>query len=88
MMTDMAHTQRCGPQADTPDREVPSAAPNTDEVMMKALGARMGEGNRLLLGRRSHEGMLGYWNTQDGPFKDALDNADKHAGSNRRLVAR
>jgi dihydrofolate reductase len=57
------------------------AAANTDEVMMVALGARMGEGLRLLLGRRSYEGMLGYWNTQDSPFKAALNNADKYVAS-------
>jgi dihydrofolate reductase len=57
------------------------AAANTDEVMMEALGARMGEGLRLLLGRRSYEGMLGYWNTQDSPFKAALNNADKYVAS-------
>jgi dihydrofolate reductase len=57
------------------------SAPNVDEVMMKALGARMGEGNRLLLGRRTYEDILGYWNTQDSPFKDALNNADKYVAS-------
>jgi dihydrofolate reductase len=57
------------------------AAANTDEVMTEALGARMGEGLRLLLGRRSYEGMLGYWNTQDSPFKAALNNADKYVAS-------
>jgi len=57
------------------------ATPNTDAVMMKAVGARMGEGNRLLLGRRSYEGMLGYWNTQDSPFKAALNNAHKYVAS-------
>jgi dihydrofolate reductase len=49
--------------------------------MMEALGARMGEGLRLLLGRRSYEGMLGYWNTQDSPFKAVLNNADKYVAS-------
>src|SRR5438552_19076789 len=48
---------------------------------MAALGARMGEGMRLLLGRRSYEGILGYWNTQDSPFTPALDNADKYVAS-------
>ena len=57
------------------------ATPNTDAVMMKAVGARMGEGNRLLLGRRSYEGMLGYWNTQDSPFKEGLNNAPKYVAS-------
>ena len=47
------------------------AAPNVDEVVMKTLGGRMGEGNRLLLGRRTYEDILGYWNIQGSPFKDA-----------------
>jgi dihydrofolate reductase len=44
------------------------ASPNVDDVVMTALGTRMGEGMRLLLGRRSYESILGYWNTQDSPF--------------------
>jgi dihydrofolate reductase len=35
----------------------------------------------LLLGRRSYEGMRGYWNTQDSPFKDGLNNAPKYVAS-------
>jgi dihydrofolate reductase len=57
------------------------AAPRTDDVMMQALGARMAEDNRLLLGRRSYEGMLGYWNTTDSPFKAALNDAEKYVAS-------
>lgn len=57
------------------------AAPRTDEVMMEAVGARMGEGNRFLLGRRSYEGMLGYWNTTESPFKEALNSAEKYIAS-------
>jgi dihydrofolate reductase len=57
------------------------AAPNVDDVVLKALGARMSEGNRLLLGRRTYEDILGYWNTQGGPFKDPLNNADKYVAS-------
>lgn len=38
-------------------------------------------GLRLLLGRRSYEDMLGYWNTQDSPFKDGLNNAPKCVAS-------
>jgi hypothetical protein len=59
------------------------SAPNVDDVMMDALGARMGEGNRLLLGRRSYEDTLGYWNTQDSPFKGALNNAAKYVARER-----
>lgn len=29
----------------------------------------------LLLGRRSYQDLLAYWNTQDSPFRDALNNA-------------
>ena len=71
------------PEEDTRDgfRYGGWSAPNVDDVMMAALGARMSEGNRLLLGRRSYEDMLGYWNTQDSPFKGALNNADKYVAS-------
>jgi dihydrofolate reductase len=41
----------------------------------------MGPGNRLLLGRRSYEDILGHWNSQGGPFKPALNNADKYVAS-------
>jgi dihydrofolate reductase len=57
------------------------AAPNVDQVIMEAVGARMGQGNRLLLGRRSYEDMLGYWNTQDSPFTGALNDARKYIAS-------
>jgi dihydrofolate reductase len=57
------------------------SAPNVDGVMMEAVAAQMGEGNRYLLGRRSYEGMLGYWNTQDSPFRDGLNNAEKYVAS-------
>jgi dihydrofolate reductase len=40
-----------------------------------------GGGLRLLLGRWTYEEMLGYWNTQDGPFKDGLSNAPKFVAS-------
>jgi dihydrofolate reductase len=56
------------------------ASPNVDEVVMTALG-RMGEGLRLLLGRRSYESILGYWNTQDSPFTPALNSAAKCVAS-------
>jgi dihydrofolate reductase len=54
-----------------------------DEVLMAATYARVAQGGgmRLLLGRRSYEGMLGYWNTQDSPFKDGLNNAPKYVAS-------
>jgi dihydrofolate reductase len=58
------------------------AVANGDEVMSAVLGARMGAvAGGMLLGRRSYEDMLGYWNTQDSPFKDRLNNANKYVVS-------
>lgn len=57
------------------------AAGNNDDVIGAALGERMAESGGLLLGRRSYEDMLGYWNTQDSPFKDALNMAPKYVAS-------
>jgi dihydrofolate reductase len=55
--------------------------PNIDDVIGAALGARMADSGGLLLGRRSYEDMLSYWNTQDSPFKDALNMAPKYVAS-------
>jgi dihydrofolate reductase len=59
------------------------SASNVDDVMMATVRARVARsgGLRLLLGRRSYEDMLGYWNTQESPFKDALNNAPKYVVS-------
>jgi dihydrofolate reductase len=50
-------------------------------VIGAALGTRMAESGGLLLGRRSYEDMLSFWNTQDSPFKDALNAAPKYVAS-------
>src|SRR5207244_5377203 len=57
--------------------------PNVDDQLLAATYDRVAEGGglRLLLGRRSYEGMLGYWNTQESPFKDGLNNAPKYVAS-------
>jgi dihydrofolate reductase len=55
--------------------------PFGDEVMAKAMGARMEEGGGLLFGRRTYEDLLAYWNTQESPFKDALNNVPKYVAS-------
>ena len=57
------------------------AGPNVDEAVNAAMGARMSRSDGLLLGRRSYEDMLGYWNAQDSPFKDALNSAPKYVVS-------
>jgi dihydrofolate reductase len=61
------------------------SAPNVDDQLVAATYARVAEGGglQLLLGRRSYEDMLGYWNTQDSPFKDSLNNAPKYVASRR-----
>jgi dihydrofolate reductase len=57
------------------------AGSNVDDVVNAAMGARMPRSGGLLLGRRSYEDMLGYWNTQDSPFKDMLNSAPKYVAS-------
>jgi dihydrofolate reductase len=59
------------------------AVPTMNDEVQAAVNARVAEsgGLRLLLGRRSYETMLGYWNTQDHPFKDGLNNAPKYVAS-------
>ncbi len=59
-----------------------AAATMNDEVQA-AVNQRVTEagGLRLLLGRLSYEGMLGYWNTQDHPFREGLNHAPKYVAS-------
>jgi len=57
------------------------AQAGNDDVIGAALGARMAESGGLLLGRRSYEDMLSFWNTQDSPFKHALNAAPKYVAS-------
>ena len=58
------------------------SVPNVDDAMMDVvLGTRTSASGGLLLGRCSYEDMLGYWNTQDSPFKDMLNNALKYVAS-------
>jgi dihydrofolate reductase len=57
------------------------AGANVDEVVNAAMAARMPRSGGLLLGRRSYEEMLGYWNTQDSPFKEILNSAPKYVAS-------
>jgi dihydrofolate reductase len=49
-----------------------------------AMGARMTAGGGMaawLFGRWTYEALLTYWNTQGGPFKDALNNSPKYVVS-------
>lgn len=55
--------------------------PNSDPVIGSAMGERMAQSGGLLLGRRTYEDLLSYWNTQDSPFKEALNDAPKYVAS-------
>jgi dihydrofolate reductase len=59
------------------------AAEAMNEEVQAEVNARVERagGLRLLLGRRSYEGMLGYWNTQEHPFRDGLNSAVKYVAS-------
>jgi dihydrofolate reductase len=52
-----------------------------DEAMSGAMDARMASSSGLLFGRRTYDDLLSYWNSQDSPFKDALNNAPKYVAS-------
>jgi dihydrofolate reductase len=58
-----------------------SSRMSEDEVIGAAMGARMASSSGLLFGRRTYEDLLSYWNTQDSPFKGALNDAPKYIAS-------
>ena len=51
--------------------------------VQQAWGERLSHSSGFLLGRRTYEDVLGYWNTQDSPFKAALNQAPKYVASSR-----
>jgi len=58
------------------------SVPYGDAVMGEAMGARLAQSGGLVLGRRTYQDLLSYWNTQtDSPFTDALNNAPKYIAS-------
>jgi dihydrofolate reductase len=57
------------------------AMDDNDDVLMQAMGEHLSHSGGLLLGRRSYDDMLGYWNETGGPFKDALNQAPKYVAS-------
>ena len=52
-----------------------------DDAIMRAWGQRLAASSGYLLGRGTYQDVLGYWNTQDSPFRDALNNAPKYVAS-------
>src|SRR5438132_12268687 len=72
------------PDEDTRDgfRRGGWAAARNDEVMLEALGKRMGKPDGgLLLGRRSYEQLLASWYAQVGPYMDDRNNVPTHVHS-------
>lgn len=57
------------------------AIPGGDDAMVAKMGERMGGDHAFLFGRRTYEDLLAYWNTQGGPFKDALNSSLKYIAS-------
>jgi dihydrofolate reductase len=53
-----------------------------DEAITRAWGQRLAASSGYLLGRRTYQDVLAHWNTQDSPFRDALNNAPKYVVSN------
>src|SRR5687768_1902503 len=54
------------------------ATPRSDEVVGRAMGARMDEAGGLVFGRRTYEDLLSHWNSvPDNPFREPLNAAPK-----------
>jgi dihydrofolate reductase len=54
------------------------ATARSDEVVARAMAARMGRSGGLLLGRRTYEDLLSHWNSApDNPFREPLNAAQK-----------
>jgi dihydrofolate reductase len=57
------------------------ATSRSDGALQQAWGERLTRSSGFLFGRRTYEDVLGFWNTQDSPFKDALNQAAKYVAS-------
>src|SRR5438105_11094076 len=57
------------------------AVPYADEAMVAKMGERMGQDRAFLFGRRTYEQVLSSWNARGGPFKEALNDAQKYTAS-------
>ncbi|NLU76216.1 dihydrofolate reductase [Streptomyces sp. HNM0575] len=52
-----------------------------DEAVTSEWGRRLAASGGYLLGRRTYQEVLGHWNAEGGPFRDALNNAPKYVAS-------
>src|SRR5215210_1722751 len=58
------------------------AIPYADDVMGRAMGARMGGPGAIVLGRRTYEDLFGYWPEQkDNPYTETLNATRKYVAS-------
>ena len=57
------------------------ATPYADETSARAAREGMGQTRGLLLGRRTYEDILPYWNRTGGPFKAMLNESPKYIAS-------
>jgi dihydrofolate reductase len=57
------------------------ATPYSNQAIGAAMGERMGRDYAWLFGRWSYEELLASWNAQGGPFRDALNNAQKYVAT-------
>jgi dihydrofolate reductase len=58
------------------------ARARSDDIVGAAMGVRMAASAGLVLGRRTYEDLLSYWNTQPGsPYTDPLNAARKFVAS-------
>jgi dihydrofolate reductase len=53
----------------------------SDEIGGQIAGESMANTGGILLGRRTYEDILPYWNETGGPFKDMLNNSPKYIAS-------
>jgi dihydrofolate reductase len=53
----------------------------SDEVGGRIAGGAAANAGGILLGRRTYEDILPYWNKTSGPFKDMLNNSPKYVAS-------
>lgn len=57
------------------------AVPHADQATVQKIGERMGPDHAFLFGRRTYVQLLASWNTQGGPFKEALNKTPKYVAS-------
>nr|WP_217641747.1 MFS transporter [Actinopolyspora alba] len=57
------------------------AEANTDDVLLRVWGEAMSGSGGFLLGRRTYEDVLGFWNARESPFREALNSVRKYIAS-------